>query len=161
MSRLSRYLHSLFLLLASRKLREVSITGAVKDSSGAAISKAEVTIKNSQTQVARSIDTNEDGVYSAPNLVPSTYEITAHAPGFGTLVKSDITLSVGAQQVVDFELHPGSVDTRVEVSGTPPNIELGNSSLDATLNSTTVRELPLNGRDWTLLADTAARCYRS
>ena len=129
-----------------------SISGAVKDSTGAAVGKAQVSVKNSETQVARSVDVNDDGIYSAPNLVPGTYEITASATGFETLVHSGVVVAVGAEQVVDFQLTPGSVQTKIEVTGTPPAIELATSSLDAVTNSTTVRELPLNGRDWTLLA---------
>ncbi|MBV9084880.1 MAG: TonB-dependent receptor, partial [Acidobacteriaceae bacterium] len=129
-----------------------TISGAVKDSTGAVIAKAQIAVKNSETGVIRSVDVNEDGVYSAPNLVPGTYEITASSSGFETIVRSGVVVTVGAQEVVDFQLTPGSVQTKIEVTGTPPAIELATSSLDAVTNSTTVRELPLNGRDWTQLA---------
>ena len=130
-----------------------TISGSVKDSSGAVLAKAQISIKNSETGVARSVDVNEDGIYSAPNLVAGTYEITATAEGFSTEVRSGIVVEVGAQDVVDLQLSPGSVQTKVEVSGAPPAIELASSSLEATENSRTVRELPLNGRDWTVLAE--------
>ncbi len=129
-----------------------SISGAVTDSSGADVPKARVAIKNSETEVVRSIEANEDGIYSAPNLVPGTYEITTSSTGFETVVRSGVVVTVGAVEVIDFKLTPGSVQTKIEVSGTPPAIQLASSSLDATENSKTVRELPLNGRDWTLLA---------
>ena len=129
-----------------------SVSGAVKDSSGAALPAAKVTIRNTETQVTRSVAVNDDGFYLVPNLVPGNYEIAASAAGFGTAVQPAVTITIGAQVVADIALSPGSVDTRIEVTGTPMNIELSTSSLDATLNSTTVRELPLNGRDWTLLA---------
>ncbi len=129
-----------------------TVSGAVKDISGSAISKAQITIKNSETDVSRAVEVNNDGVFTAPNLVPGTYEISAKSTGFGTVVRSGITVTVGAEQVIDFQLSPGSVETKIEVSGTPPNVELATSDLRATMNATTVRELPLNGRDWTLLA---------
>lgn len=136
------------LMMRSTCLPQVAggtITGAVKDSSGAVVGNAQVTIKNSETDISRTVEVNDDGIYSAPNLVPGTYEITVVSPGVGTVVRSGITLTVGAEQVVDIQLSPGSVQTKIEVSGAPPNIELATSSLDATMNSTTVRELPLNG----------------
>ncbi len=130
-----------------------TISGSVKDSSGAVLPKAEVTVRNTGTGATRSVEVNDDGVWSAPNLVAGNYEITASAPGFSTQVRAGVIVEVGAQDVVDFQLSPGSVQTKIEVEGTPPAIELASSSLEATENSTTVRELPLNGRDWTLLAE--------
>ena len=129
-----------------------TISGSVKDSSGAIVARAQISIKNSDTGVVRSADVDEDGIYSVPNLVPGTYEITTSSTGFETVVRSGVVVTVGAEEVIDFQLTPGAVQTRIEVSGTPPAIQLASSSLDATQNSTTVRELPLNGRDWTLLA---------
>ena len=129
-----------------------TLSGVVKDSSGAILKTATVTIKNSETGVSRSENVNDDGIYSIPNLVPGNYQITAAATGFGTVQRLNVILNVGAEQVVDITLNPGSVETKIEVSATPPAIELASSSLDATTNSTTVRQLPLNGRDWTLLA---------
>lgn len=129
-----------------------TISGSVKDSSGALLPKAQVAVKNSETEVVRSVEANDDGIYSAPNLVAGTYEITATATGFSTEIRTGVIVEVGAQDVVDLTLSPGSVQTKIEVSGAPPAIELSGSSLEATENSTTVRELPLNGRDWTLLA---------
>jgi hypothetical protein len=69
--------------------------------------------------------------------------------GFETVVKSGVLVTVGSEEVIDFKLSPGEVKTKIEVSGTPPAIQLASSTLEATGNSTTVRELPLNGRDWT------------
>jgi hypothetical protein len=102
--------------------------------------------------VLRSVDADNSGRYTAPNLVPGTYEISASKNGFETVVRSGVVVTVGSEQVIDFKLNPGEVKTKIEVSGTPPAIQLATSTLEATENSTTVRELPLNGRDWTTLA---------
>ncbi len=109
-------------------------------------------MENSQTHVARTVTANEDGFYSVPNLVPGTYQVTASANGFETVVHSGITLAVGSQIVVDVNLAVGATSQQVQVTGDVPAVELASSSLDATVNATTVRELPLNGRDWTLLS---------
>jgi hypothetical protein len=84
--------------------------------------------------------------------VPGTYEISASKNGFETVVRSGVVVTVGSVEVLDFKLNPGRVKTKIAVSGTTPAIQLASSTLEATENSTTVRELPLNGRDWTTLA---------
>src|ERR1700731_3597654 len=129
-----------------------TISGSVRDSSGRAIAGAQVAVKNSETAILRSINADNDGIYTAPNLVAGTYQMSASKEGFATLVRSGVLVTVGSEQVIDFKLSPGEVKTKIEVSGSPPTIQLASSTLEATENSTTVRELPLNGRDWTTLA---------
>ena len=129
-----------------------TISGSVRDSSGGAIAGAQIAVKNSETAIIRSVDTDNDGIYTTPNLVPGTYEISASKNGFDTVERLGVLLTVGSEDVIDFKLNPGEVRTKIEVSGTPPDIQLASSTLEATENSTTVRELPLNGRDWTTLA---------
>jgi len=128
------------------------ISGTVKDPSDAAISSAKIMVANLQTQVTRTLQANAEGFYSAPDLQPGTYSITGTAQGFKSLVRSDIVLTVGAQLTVDLQLPVGDATERVEVAATASDIETNSSSLDYAVNSTTVRELPLNGRDWTTLA---------
>jgi hypothetical protein len=129
-----------------------TISGSVRDSSGGAIAGAQVVVRNSETAILRSVQADNDGIYTAPNLVPGTYEIGASKNGFETVVRSGVLVTVGSEEVIDFRLNLGEVQTKIEVSGTPPAIQLASSTLEATENSTTVRELPLNGRDWTTLA---------
>ena len=146
---------AIVLLTGSVCLAQVAggtISGSVRDSSGRAIAGAQVVVKNSETAILRSVDADNDGIYTAPNLVPGTYEISASKEGFETVVRSGVLVTVGSEEVIDFKLNPGEVRTKIEVSGTPPDIQLASSTLEATENSTTVRELPLNGRDWTTLA---------
>ncbi len=129
-----------------------TISGSVIDSSGRAIAGAHVAVKNSETAIVRSVNANNDGMYTAPNLVPGTYEISASKERLETVLRSGVFVTVGSEQIIDFKLNLGEVRTKIEVSGTPPAIQLASSTLEATENSTTVRELPLNGRDWTTLA---------
>lgn len=129
-----------------------TLSGTVTDQSGAAVSGAQVTIKNTGTGIAVSVDANSDGFFSAPNLQPGSYEITTSATGFSTSVRSGVVLTVGAQQVLNTSLQVGQVSQKVEVTGEAPAIELTSSAISGVVNSTTVVELPLNGRDWTLLA---------
>ena len=128
------------------------LTGTVKDASGAVIPNAQVVITDVATGVARTVSAGGAGLYAAPNLLPGTYEIRVSATGFSTQVQRDVTLTVGGQQILDFTMRVGQVSQTVEVTTEAPTVELTSSELGATVNSTTVRELPLNGRSWTDLA---------
>src|SRR5713226_3327032 len=129
-----------------------SLSGLVTDERGGAVPEAAVTIKNVGTGGVREVTSNSDGFYSAPNLLPGSYEVTVSAKGFQTLVQRGIVLTVGAQQALNLTLKVGQVNITVEVSATPPVVQTTSSTISATVDSTTVRELPLNGRDWTSLA---------
>jgi hypothetical protein len=129
-----------------------TLTGTVTDTSGAVIPNAQISIKNEATGVTRIVTTDSAGLYSAPNLVPGHYQTTISASDFETVVNTGITLTVGAELVVNSILKLGQVTQKVEVTGAAPAVELATSSVSGLVTSDTVVELPLNGRDWTLLA---------
>ena len=129
-----------------------TLSGTVTDQSGAVIPQAAISIRNIDTGITRTGTASAAGFYSVPNLLPGTYEIKTTAQGFSTEVKTGVTLTVGEQQVLDFTLQVGKTSQTVVVTTEAPNVELASSSISATVNSTTVRELPLNGRSWTDLA---------
>jgi carboxypeptidase family protein/TonB-dependent receptor-like protein len=142
-------------LAAVPTLAQVSgatLSGVVTDTSGAAVPNANVAIKNVATGVVRSVTSNQDGFYTAPNLLPSTYEVTASAQGFNTIVEKGIVLTVGQEQELNISLKVGQVQQSIEVTAAPPAVETTTSAVSATVNSATVREMPLNGRDWASLA---------
>ena len=92
------------ILSASQAYAQVSgatLSGTITDPSGAAIAGAKVSITNKATGVTRDDTTDAAGFYSAPNLLPGPYEVTASASGFSTAKQSDLTLTVGAQQVLN------------------------------------------------------------
>jgi hypothetical protein len=129
-----------------------TLSGVISDLTGAGIPNTAVSIKNLTTGVIREVKTDGDGYYTAPNLLPGGYEITATATGFATIVQKGITLSVGATPVLNLSMRVGQISERVEVSAAPPDVELASSTVSGNIDATTVRELPLNGRDWTTLA---------
>ena len=129
-----------------------ALSGLITDERGGAVPGATVSIKNLGTGVVREVSSNGDGFYSAPNLLPGTYEVRVGAQGFQTSVQKDVRLTVGAQQALNVSLQVGQLNQTVEVSATPPDVQTASSTISATVDSTTVRELPLNGRDWTSLA---------
>jgi outer membrane receptor protein involved in Fe transport len=129
-----------------------TVSGTIADATGAVVPDAKVSIKNTATGVTRDITTDSAGFYSAPNLLPGVYDITVEAPGFSTYTQTGLTLSVGAVRAVSISLRVGHVGEQVQVSATAPDVQLASSTLSAEVDSTTERELPLNGRDWTQLA---------
>jgi outer membrane receptor protein involved in Fe transport len=129
-----------------------TLSGTVTDSSGAVIPNAQITAKNMATGGTREVTADAAGLYSIPNLLPGSYEVRVSAKGFSTAVQSNITLAVGAQQQLNFPMKVGETATTVEVTEAAPQIELTSSTLTGQVESQTVRELPLNGRDWTSLA---------
>src|SRR6267143_3793052 len=129
-----------------------ALSGLITDEHGGSVPGATVSIKNVGTGIVREVSSNGDGFYSAPNLLPGTYEVRVSANGFQTSVQRDVTLTVGAQQALNVGLKVGQLNQTVEVSAAPPDVQTASSTISATVDSTTVRELPLNGRDWTSLA---------
>ena len=130
-----------------------TISGTVVDSSGRVIPGAQISIMNVDTGVSRSAATNEEGLYTAPNLLPGSYELKFSAPGFKTEVRSGIVLTVGAAAVLDLTMQVGTAIETLQVTGEVPDVQLASSDISAVVNATTVRELPLNGRSWTDLAE--------
>src|SRR6516165_10566473 len=143
----------LFLVPAYAQVAGATLSGTVRDQSGGVVPQAQVSINNVATGVTRDLATDAAGFYSAPNLLPGTYDVSAMAPGFTTEVHTGVTLTVGAQQVLNLTLRVGKTTEKVQVAGEAPAVQLATSSLSGTVNSTTVRELPLNGRSWTDLAN--------
>jgi Carboxypeptidase regulatory-like domain/TonB-dependent Receptor Plug Domain/TonB dependent receptor len=129
-----------------------TILGTVKDPSGRVIADVHIVMENVATGVSRDVVTNEEGFYSAPNLLPGTYELTFSAKGFKTEVHRGIMLTVGASVSLDQVLRVGSVTEKVMVQSEIPAVQLSSSDISAVVNAATVRELPLNGRSWTDLA---------
>ncbi|MGC2322942.1 MAG: carboxypeptidase regulatory-like domain-containing protein [Terriglobales bacterium] len=128
------------------------IAGTITDSTDAVIVGAQVTIKNTANGFTRELVTNKSGFYSAPNLLPGPYAVTASAKDFKSEVRTGLTLTVGADVEVNLTMAIGAANQSVQVQGEAPAVETNNATLSAVVNGQTVRELPLNARDWTQLA---------
>ena len=128
-----------------------TLSGTVSDPNGAAVPNVQVTIKNVATGVAKTVNTDDAGFYTLPNLIPGKYEVTASASGFKTTLQKDVTLTVGAQQGLDLKLEVGEVTQQVEVNAIT-TVDTVTPTISAVVTERTIVELPLNGRDWTTLA---------
>src|SRR5262249_14282938 len=102
-----------------------SIVGTVRDASGGIIPGATVTISD-QTKggiVIRSAVTNDEGIFSAPNLPVSIYTLTVELPNFKKAVRADVKLDLGQRRNVDFTLEVGSIGEVVTVQADPVAVE--------------------------------------
>ena len=126
-----------------------TILGTVTDSSGAAISGATVTVKNTGTGFVRTVTSDDDGNYSTPELPIGTYSVTVEKSGFRTGLVSGISVEVSSERRADVMLQPGEVSQVVEVSGdTLTQVESTSNTLGGIIESTVVTNLPVNGRDY-------------
>jgi hypothetical protein len=126
-----------------------TISGTVSDSTGAVIPGATVSLRNTETGIVRTITTNAQGRYNAAQLGLGMYEVTAEAPGFQSVVRSGIEMTVGRQAVVDFALQIGAVAEQITVTGEAPLLETTNATVADLVSEKQMRELPLNGRSFT------------
>src|SRR2546428_7163397 len=129
-----------------------SLSGTVTDTSQAPIPNVPVTLINMATGVARTVATDATGLYTAPDLLPGSYEMTVATPGFTTQIRTGITVNVGSSLVFNVVMQAGDPEriVRVAVSGTPA--DQASSAVGGNVSASTVVDSPLNGRDWTQLA---------
>ncbi len=126
--------------------------GTIRDISGAVLANASIAAKNLVTGITRMTNSNTLGIFNIPDLQPADYEMTVGAKGFASQHITNITLHVGAQRVLNVTLTPSSFETVIEVKADATGIELGSSSIMGVEDTKNIRDLPLNGRDWTQLA---------
>jgi hypothetical protein len=143
---------TLFTGQARAQVSGATLSGTVTDPSGAVIAAAQVSILNKATGITRTATTDSAGLFAAPNLQPGLYEVTVAAAGFSTTKQENITLTVGAQQVLDVSLKIGTAEQTVLVTEAAQAVQLGTSTISSEIQSKQVLDMPLNGRDWTSLA---------
>ncbi len=129
-----------------------TILGSVTDASGAVVPGASVKVHNVNTGQDRVTVTTADGTYAVPELPVGTYSVTVTQKGFQTSITNTVAVDVASERRVDVSLKPGQVSEQVEVSGeTLPQIETTSNTLGGVLTSEVVKDLPVNGRDYTKL----------
>jgi len=154
MQRFSRMLWPLLILLAPTLFAQGtgSITGAVRDNTGAAVAKAEVTLTNIGTQTSLKTTTNAEGEYLFAAVPPGNYDIAISAVGFNTYNAKDIVLAVSQRARVDATLSVGEVKTTVTVeAAATTQVETESSEVSGVVTGKEVTGLVLNGRNYTQL----------
>jgi hypothetical protein len=129
-----------------------TITGEVRDPSGAIVPGATVVVTNIGTNISVTTVTNDRGSFTIPSLRPGDYSLAAEAPGFTKTVRSGLTLQVAQVARVDVTLQAGQLSETVQVTGASPLLETQTSSRGSVIDQRKIVELPLNGRDYTQLA---------
>jgi Carboxypeptidase regulatory-like domain/TonB-dependent Receptor Plug Domain/TonB dependent receptor len=149
-----------FLLVQSSRafgqVDEGSITGAVQDTSGAVVANAHVTLLNTDQGLTLETNTNSSGVYTFSPVRIGNYSISVAAAGFAKVTQEHLEVHVSQNLQVNLQLKPGSASETIEVTTAPPVLQTEDASVGQVVGSRTVNSLPLNGRNFTFLAQLGA-----
>ncbi len=139
------------LLIGGRAFAGVtaSISGTVKDATGAAVVGAKVTATNTETSIASSQPTNGQGYYSFQSLPLGHYDIEVQQTGFKLYRQTGLVLDVNAALVVDITLQVGQVSEKVEVSGSALRVETANTQMGEVIEGQRMTAVPLVTRSYT------------
>jgi hypothetical protein len=150
----------LFLLVQAPRLSaqvdEGAINGVVQDSSGAAVPNARVTLVNTDQGLTLESTTNGAGEYIFSPVRIGHYTVTVTAPGFSTTTQQNLTVNVGQHLLVPVKLSLGAASQTVQVTAAPPQLQTDEASVGQVVNQRAINSLPLNGRNFTFLAQLSA-----
>ena len=140
-------------LTAWAQVDTATVTGTVRDSTGAVLPNATVHATETDTGTSVSATSDNGGNYVITPLKIGRYSMSAEAQGFQTETRRNVVLDVQQNLRLDFQLHVGSVNQTAEVTGEAPLLETETASLGDVVSAQQVEELPLNGRRYTDLAE--------
>jgi len=123
-------------------------SGAVLDTSGAAVPGATVTVVNLGTGLTRTVNTDARGFYVVTDLPVGNYSLTADQKSFGKATRTGYHMDPDARVTVDFTLKPGTVTETVEVTGTGETVNTTSGEISRVVDAEQVQSLPLNGRNY-------------
>ena len=126
-----------------------SISGTIKDSSGAAIAKASVTLVNSSTGVRQSAAADGRGTYTFPVLPVGDYVLEVNHPGFKPYRRTGIALDANSALLVDVVLQVGERTDAITVTDSAAHVETSSSQMGEVITGSTMTGVPLNGRSYT------------
>ncbi|MCA1586103.1 MAG: TonB-dependent receptor [Acidobacteria bacterium] len=128
-----------------------NLSGTIVDPSQAALPGVTVTVRNTATGREQTLVTGPEGHYRAVALQPGPYEVSAELPGFGTM-RRQLTLVIGADLRVDFEMGVATLQESVTVTGQSPLIEVTKSAPTTTIVEEQIQALPVLERNFLSLA---------
>ncbi len=124
-----------------------TMSGYVTDPSGAAVPQARVTATLVQQNAIRTAESNAEGFYNFPALLPGVYNLTVEKQGFERLVQTDVTLTVNQNVRLDLKLKLGTVAEAVTVTGQAPLVDTRSPTISGLVDDRRIVDLPLNGRN--------------
>ena len=133
-----------------------AILGTVTDTSGAVVKGANVTLTNEGTGAKLSTTTSDDGGYKFAPVRIGVYTVSVTMQGFQSAEHKKLTVNVGASVVVDFSLSAGQVTETIEVTTEAPVLQTQDASVGQVVDTRSVNSVPLNGRNFTFLAQLSA-----
>ncbi len=139
-------------LATQAQVERASVVGNITDRSGAALPGVEVVVTNEATNTSVRLTTDDSGAYSAVNLIPGSYSVTATKSGFRNVVYRNYVLQVSQAARLDISLEIGSVEQAIEVTGSAPLLQTENAAVGQVISREAVEALPLNGRNFVQLA---------
>ncbi len=128
-----------------------SIVGTVVDSSGQAVPGAPVAVREVTRNTTTNLTTDQSGVYTAPFLVPGTYEVGVELQGFKTWVRRGLVLQVNDRLRIDVRLEIGTLSEATTVVAEAPLVRTDSSEVGTVIEEVAIKELPLNGRNFAAL----------
>lgn len=128
------------------------VVGTVTDSSGAVVPGAAISLANTDTGITQTATGGDDGSFSFAAVTRGNYRIEASHAGFENLAQN-LTLQVSQVQTIDFKLKVGATSQTVQVTDAAPIVDVSTSSTGAVIEGKQVTDLPLNGRNFTTLAN--------
>jgi hypothetical protein len=140
-------------LTFSQSITTADAVGVIKDSSGAVVPGATVTIRSSESGEARTVTSNDQGQYRFPLMKPGEYTITAESKGLKSNINK-VTLEVGQEHEINISMNALGNSTIVEVTSETPLVQAENANLESNFNTKQVVDLPMAGGDLTTLAMT-------
>ena len=129
-----------------------NVVGTIKDSTGAVVPGAKVTLTNTQTGVTNDKTSDANGSYEFFTVRPGVYVITAEKAGFSIALVDNVQVTVGARQRVDLSMSVGQLSEKVEVSASAVLLQTDSSDRSQVITGEQTRALPLNGREYSALA---------
>src|SRR5437899_32187 len=125
-----------------------AIQGTVHDSTGAVIPGAMITATRTETNLRRTVTSNEAGLFSIPDLPSGKYRVQVSVPGFQTTIVENIELVVGQEFVLNATLQVGGLAEQVTVASEVPLVDTSTSQISGLVAERQVKDLPLNGRSF-------------
>jgi hypothetical protein len=141
---------------AAAQVDQGSIIGTVTDTTGAVVPNAQATLLNTDQGLTLEVTTNDSGEFTFSPVRIGNYTLTINAKGFARTTQQNLTVNVGQHLLVNVQLKPGSSTETVEVSAAPPQLQTEEASVGQVMTEKSVNSLPLNGRNFTFLAQLGA-----
>jgi len=139
-------------LSVARAQTTAVLTGTIHDPSGAVVAATSITARHLETNLVRTTASGDDGRFLFPEMRVGAYDLHAERSGFRPIDKRGVLLTLGETTVVNLVLEVGSIEEHEDVKATELLVNIHSAELSYLVNERAIRDLPLNGRNYTDLA---------